>query len=156
MVFWLLAMGFSLIGVSIAAYLSWAPAFMMRVHGWSIARVGAVYGGILLVFSTSGILLGGWWVDRLRPRGFKDAVLKVAVAGSVLALPFAIGAPFAPTGEMAMAIIAVMSFAFGLSQGLPAAAFQAVAPNRVRARVIALYLLVGNIIGFTVVRPAWR
>jgi MFS family permease len=149
-VFWLLAMGFSLIGVSIAAYLSWAPAFMMRVHGWSIARVGAVYGGILLVFSTSGILLGGWWVDRLAARGFKDAVLKVAVAGSVLALPFAIGAPFAPTGEMAMAIIAVMSFAFGLSQGLPATAFQAVAPNRVRARVIALYLLVGNIIAFTV------
>jgi MFS family permease len=43
-----------------------------------------------------------------------------------------------------------MSFAFGLAQGLPAAAFQAVAPNRVRARVIALYLLVGNIIAFTV------
>ncbi len=45
LVFWLLAMGFSLIGVSIAAYLSWAPAFMMRVHGWGIARVGAVYAG---------------------------------------------------------------------------------------------------------------
>jgi hypothetical protein len=113
---------------------------MMRVHGWSIARVGAVYGSILLVFSTSGILMGGWWVDRLAAKGFKDAVLKVAIAGSVLALPFAIGAPFSPTGEMAMAIIAVMSFAFGLAQGLPAAAFQVVAPNRVRARVIALYL----------------
>ena len=150
MVFWLLAMGFSLIGVSIAAYLSWAPAFMMRVHGWSIARVGAVYGGILLVFSTSGILIGGWWVDRLAARGYRDAVLKVAIAGSALAVPFAIGAPFAPTGELAMAVIAVMSFAFGLAQGLPAAAFQAVAPNRVRARVIALYLLVGNIIAFTV------
>jgi MFS family permease len=131
-VFWLLAMVL-LIGVSIAAYLSWAPAFTMRVHGWSIARVGAVYGGILLVFSTSGILLGGWWVDRLAARGFKDAVLKVAVAGSVLALPFAIGAPFAPTGEMAMAIIAVMSFAFGLSQ-VACHRVQAVAPNRVRAR----------------------
>ncbi len=67
--FWLLAMGFSLIGVSIAAYLSWAPAFMMRVHGWSIARVGAVYGSILLVFSTAGILIGGWWVDRLAAKG---------------------------------------------------------------------------------------
>ena len=149
-VFWLLAAGFSLIGVSIAAYLSWAPAFMMRAHGWSIARVGAVYGGILLVFSTAGILAGGWWVDRLTARGARDAVIKVAIAGSVIALPFAVGAPFAPTGEVAMGIIAVMSFAFGLTQGLPATAFQAVAPNRVRARVIALYLLVGNIIAFTV------
>jgi MFS family permease len=150
LVFVLLAMGFSLIGVSLAAYLSWAPAFMMRVFDWSIARVGAVYGGILLVFSTSGILAGGWWVDRLAARGARDAVLKVAIIGSSLALPFALIAPFAPTGEMAMAIIALMSFAFGLAQGLPAAAFAAVSPNRVRARVIALYLLVGNIIAFTV------
>jgi len=149
-VFWLLAAGFSLVGVSIAAYLSWAPAFMMRAHGWSIARVGAVYGGILLVFSTAGILAGGWWVDRLTAKGARDAVIRVAIAGSVIALPFAVGAPFAPTGEVAMGIIAVMSFAFGLTQGLPATAFQAVAPNRVRARVIALYLLVGNIVAFTV------
>ena len=149
-VFALLAMGFSLIGVSIAAYLSWAPAFMMRVHGWSIARVGAVYGSILLVFSTSGILVGGWWVDRLAARGAKDAVLKVVVAGAALALPFAIGAPFAPTGEIAMGLIAAMSFAFGLTQGLPATALQVIAPNRVRARVMALYLLVGNIIAFTI------
>jgi MFS family permease len=149
-VFWMLAAGFSLIGVSIAAYLSWAPAFFMRVHDWGIARVGAVYGGVLLVFSTSGILAGGWWVDRLAARGAKDAVLRVAIAGSVIALPFSIVAPFAPTGELAMALIAVMSFAFGLAQGLPAAAFQAVAPNRVRARVIALYFLVGNIIALTI------
>jgi len=149
-VFGLLAAGFSLIGVSLAAYLTWAPAFMMRVHDWSIARVGAVYGGILLVFSTSGILAGGWWVDRMAARGARDAVLRVAIIGALLSLPLAIGAPFAPTGEMAMAVIAVMSFTFGLAQGLPAAAFQAVAPNRVRARVIALYLLIGNIIAFTV------
>jgi MFS family permease len=150
LVFGLLAAGFSLVGVSIAAYLTWAPAFMMRVHDWSIARVGAVYGVILLVFSTSGILAGGWWVDRLAARGARDAVLKVAIIGSVISLPFAVFAPFAPSGELAMAVIAVMSFTFGLAQGLPAAAFQAVAPNRVRARVIALYLLVGNIIAFTV------
>ena len=38
MVFWLLAMGFSLIGVSIAAYLSWAPAFMMRLPAYCFSR----------------------------------------------------------------------------------------------------------------------
>ena len=69
---------------------------------------------------------------------------------TILALPLAIGAPFAPTGEIAMGLIAVMSLAFGLTQGLPAAAFQVIAPNRVRARVMALYLLVGNIIAFTI------
>ena len=74
LVFTLLATGYSLIGVSIAAYMMWAPAFMMRSYGWPIARVGAVYGSILLVFSTSGIMLGGWWVDRLVGKGIKDAL----------------------------------------------------------------------------------
>jgi MFS family permease len=150
LVFALLAVGYSLIGVSIAAYLMWTPAFMMRSYGWNISRVGAVYGGILLVFSTAGILVGGWWADRMLAKGAKDGVLRVTMAGAMLALPFAIAAPFAPTGEMAMTIIAVMSFTFGLTQGLPAASFAAMTPNRLRARIMALYLLAGNIIAFTV------
>jgi MFS family permease len=149
-VFLLLAFGYSLIGVAIAAYLSWTPAFLIRSHGWSIARIGTVYGVVLLVFSTAGILAGGWLVDRLTARGARDAVLQVSIGGSVLALPFAIAAPYTPSGETAMATIAAMSLFFGLAQGLPPAALQAISPNRVRARVIALYLLVGNIVAFTV------
>jgi MFS family permease len=49
-----------------------------------------------------------------------------------------------------MACIAAMSFAFGLAQGLPATSIQAIAPNRLRARVMAVYFLIGNIIAFTV------
>jgi MFS family permease len=149
-VFVLLSFGYSLIGVAIAAYLSWTPAFLIRSHGWSIAKIGTVYGLVLLVFSTAGIMVGGWLVDRLAAGGARDAVLKVSVGGCTLALPFALAAPFTASGEAAMATIAVMSFLFGLAQGLPPAALQAIAPNRVRARVIALYLLVGNIVAFTV------
>jgi MFS family permease len=94
--------------------------------------------------------VGGWLVDRLASRGARDAVLRVSIGGCTAALPFALVAPFASSGELAMATIAVMSFLFGLAQGLPAAALQAIAPNRVRARVIALYLLIGNIIAFTI------
>ena len=123
---------------------------MMRSHGWDIAQVGLIYGMILLVFSTAGILAGGWWADRLVARGTPNAILKVAVAGGALALPFAVGAPFAPNGTLAMVLIALMSLFFGLAQGLPPASLQAIAPNELRARVIALYLLFGNIIAFTV------
>jgi MFS family permease len=150
LVFSLLSAGYSVIGVSIAAYMMWAPAFMMRSYGWPISRVGAVYGSILLVCSTTGIMLGGWWSDRLIAQGYKDAPLRVTMIGGLLALPFAVAAPWAPTGTLAMATIAVMSLLFGLTQGLPAASLQAIAPNRLRARVMALYLLVGNIVAFTV------
>lgn len=148
--FFLLSLGYALLAVSIAAYLTWTPAFMARSYGWEMGRIGAVYGVILLIFSTGGIVLGGWWADLLAAKGVKDAVLRVAVAGAAVGLPFAIGAPFAPSGVLAMAAIAAMSFGFGLSQGLPAPTLQAIAPNRLRARVMALYLLVGNIVAFTV------
>lgn len=148
--FTLLSLGYSLVGVSVAAYLTWTPAFMVRSFGWEMSQIGAAYGTILLIFGTGGILLGGWWSDRMASRGAEDAVLRVAMTGAAVALPFALAAPFAPTGILAMAVIAVMSFAFGLTQGLPAPSLQAIAPNRLRARVMALYLLIGNIIAFTV------
>ena len=148
--FSLLAIGYSLIGVSLAAYLMWTPAFMVRRHGWNIAQIGVAYGTILLVCSTSGILLGSWWADRLVARGTRDAFLRVAIFGALTSLPFAIAAPFAPTGGSAMACLAAMSLFFGLSQGMPAVSLQAIAPNRLRARVMALYLLVGNLVAFTI------
>jgi len=148
--FLLLALGYSFIGVPLAAYLTWTPAFMIRAHGWDIATVGAVYGLVLLIFSTSGILLGGWLADAQIAKGRKDAPLTVSVAGAALALPFAVAAPFMPDAWSAMGCIAALSFAFGIAQGLPAASIQAIAPNRLRARVMAVYFLIGNIIAFTV------
>lgn len=149
-VFSLLAAGYSLIGVSVAAYLTWTPAFLMRVHDWPIGQIGTVLGVILLVFSTGGALAGGWWVDTMAAAGRRDAVLRVGIIGGSLAIPFAVGAPFAPTGEMASLMIAGMFLAFGLTQSLPAVSFQAIAPNRLRARSMALYLLIGNIVAFTI------
>ncbi|WP_309644487.1 MFS transporter, partial [Phenylobacterium sp.] len=150
LVFSLLAAGYSFIGVAVAAYLTWTPAFLIRVYDWPIGRVGTVLGGILLVFSTGGILLGGWMADAMAIAGRRDAVLRVAMIGAGLALPFAVATPFAPTGTMAAVLLAAMFLAFGLTQGLPAVSFQAIAPNRLRARVMALYLLIGNIVAFTI------
>ena len=151
LIFSLLSAGYSLIGVSIAAYMMWAPAFMMRSYGWPIARVGAVYGSILLVFSTSRhharrLVVRSPRGERTQGRG--------AAGDDRSARCWPCHSPSARRLRRreicAMATIAVMSLAFGLSQGLPAASLQAIAPNRLRARVMALYLLVGNIIAFTV------
>jgi MFS family permease len=148
--FALIAGGFSLVGVSLVAYLMWTPAFMVRRYGWEIGTVGLVYGSILIVGCTSGILLGSAWAERLLARGRRDAFLRVGIFGALSSLPFAIAAPFAPSGEWAMASLAAMALFYGLTQGMPAAALQAIAPNRVRARTIALFLLVANIISFTI------
>jgi MFS family permease len=150
LLFALIAVGFSLVGVSLVAYLMWTPAFMVRRHGWDIGTVGLVYGSILIVGCTSGILIGSAWAERLLARGQRDAFLRVGLVGALTSLPFAIAAPFAPSGEWAMACLAAMALFYGLTQGMPAAALQAIAPNRVRARTMALFLLTANIVSFTI------
>ena len=150
LVFGLLSAGYSLIGVAIAAYLTWTPAFLIRAYGWDVGLVGAVLGAILLICCTGGLLAGGWCVDALASRGHKDAVLRMAMIGSALAFPLAVAVPFAPNGSVAAVMIAVMFMGFGVTQGLPAVSFQAIAPNRLRARVMAVYLLIGNVIAFTI------
>ena len=150
LVFTLLSAGYSLIGVAIAAYLTWTPAFLMRAYGWDVGLVGGVVGAILLVCCTGGLMVGGWCVDAVAATGRKDAVLRVAMAGSIFALPLAVAVPFAPSGTIAAVLLAAVFAGFGVAQGLPAVTFQAIAPNRLRARVMAVYLLIGNIIAFTI------
>jgi spore maturation protein SpmA len=123
---------------------------MIREYGWKVGDIGAALGGVLLVFNTSGIVAGATWTDRLAAKGIKDGVIKVTAASGILGLPFAIAAPFASTGGLAMAIIAGMSFMFGLGQGLWAAGLQAITPNRVRARMLALQMLIINTIAITI------
>jgi MFS family permease len=149
-IFLLLAMGYSIIGVPIAAYLTWTPAFMVRAYGWNISTVGAVYGVVLLIFNTSGIFLGGWASDRWIAAGRKDAALAISIGGALIGLPFAVMAPFMPNGWAAMGCIAALSLGFGLAQGLPAVSIQAIAPNQLRARAMALYFLIGNVVAFTI------
>lgn len=144
-----LSLGYSLISISVAAYLTWTPAMMVRSYGWSLGQIGAVYGAILIIFNTTGILAGGWLADRMASKGMVDAAPRVSIFSAIVALPFAVGAPFAPSGAVCMAVIAAMSFTTGLSQGLPAPCVQAIAPNRLRARAMAIYLLIANILAFT-------
>jgi len=89
-------------------------------------------------------------VDRLRARGMRDAALRTAIAYSLVALPFAVAMPFAPNGAWAAALLAASIFAFGLTNGLAPATFQAMAPNQLRARLFALYFAIGNPIAFVV------
>jgi predicted MFS family arabinose efflux permease len=146
----MMSVGYALISVPPAAYLAWTPAFMIREYGWKVGDIGAALGGVLLVFNTSGIVAGATWADRLAGKGIKDGVIKVTAASGILGLPFAIAAPFASTGGLAMAIVAGMSFMFGLGQGLWAAGLQAITPNRLRARMLALQMLIINTIAITI------
>ncbi|MDZ7267761.1 MAG: MFS transporter [candidate division KSB1 bacterium] len=140
-------LGFALFALHNYAANAWIPPFFMRTYGWEAAKVGTVYGPVIVVFGTLGILLGGYFTDWLARRGHVDAKLRTGLTAALALTPAIILYPLMPNGEAALlALIPVnifASFAFGAAT----AAIQEVTPNQMRAQVSALYLFVINLIG---------
>jgi MFS family permease len=132
-----------------AAYATtaWIPTFFMRTHGWSAGHAGLVYGSMMVVFSSLGILSGGWYCDYLARRGYRDAHFRVGLTISLLALPPALLYPLMPTAELALVFLIPWTFLNATIYGVAPAAIQQVAPNEMRAQVSAMYLFVINLIG---------
>jgi MFS family permease len=152
--FLLLSFGFSLVTVALAAWLAWTPAFFGRVHGWNPAKVGTGFGLALLIGGTSGTVVGGWLSDRLLARGRRDGFLIVTLLGSACGLVFALMVPFVRDARLAMLMMAPMCFGFALTNSTQVLSFHAITPNELRGRVIALFLLIGNLSAFTIAPTA--
>lgn len=149
-VFLLLTFAYGISGMVIASYKAWAPAMLMRQFGWEVGTVGFVLGAMLMVGSGVGVLLGGWLSDRLAKGGRLDAPPMASLVAACVAGPFAVAAPLVDSSEAVTVLLGAATFGFGLMQGLPAPALQAIAPNRLRARIFAAYFLIGNPIAFII------
>ena len=103
-------------------------------------------GPLILVASLAGIALGGIFVSWMNRR-HKDGNIRAAAIIFWGATIFAIAAPLMPSGELALARMAMTTF-FGLA-GAPAqnAAIQRIAPNEMRGQVTALYLFMFTFFG---------
>jgi hypothetical protein len=57
---------------------AWIPSFLIRTYGWSAGHAGLVYGSVVTLFSSLGILAGGWFYDFLGRRAYRDAIMRRA------------------------------------------------------------------------------
>ena len=126
---------------------TWIPAFFARKFGWEPGRVGAAYGAVVLLFGTSGALLGGFVANALRRRHIAQTNVLTFLVGCALATPFAVLFPLASTPEASLTLLAGLNFFAGFPFAGGYAAIQELTPNRMRAQVTAVMLLVGNLIG---------
>ncbi len=135
--------------VSLAAYAAnaWIPTVFVRNFGWTLPRIGLVYGVIIMVFGTLGIMSGGHYADRALRRGVADAKMRTCLIGAAGMLCVTVLFPLASTGVLAAVLLAPMTFFGAFPYGAAAAAVQELTPNRMRAQISALYLFVVNIIG---------
>jgi MFS family permease len=126
---------------------AWAPTLFVREFHWRAADVGVRLGSLVAPAAIIGSILSGATAHALGRRYGLEAPLRVMVIGAALLTPIALLGPLSPTPGLALASVAAMYFAFSLCFGVATATFVAATPPRLRGRMVALYLLIGNLIG---------
>jgi MFS family permease len=140
-------LGFSLLAAANFAMGAWVPTFFIRTFGLNASEIGYAFGLIYMIVGTLGVVAGGFLSDWLTKRGYLDANLRTGVIACGCALPFVISFPLMATASASLAILAIATFFCTMPFGAGTAAIPILAPNRMRAQMMALYLLVANLIG---------
>ena len=145
--FFCLYFGCGLAALRAYGEMAWIPSFFMRRHGWSAGETGVIYGLIVGVCGTAGMLAAGRLADLLRSRGHRDANVRVIMLSLVGWLPFGALYPLIPTGGWAAVMVAPAMFFGVMPFGLAPAAIQQLMPNVMRGQASAFYLFVVNLVG---------
>ena len=141
--------GFSCFAAAQFGLGSWAPSYFIRVHGWSQMEVGQSFGPVVMLAGLGGVMTGGLFAQFLLDRGRRDATLLVPIGGVAIALPLAIAFPLVASPMLALGLLAVVIFFGTVPFGAGVSTFPLITPNRMRAQVVAIYLLVANLVGYT-------
>ena len=128
----------------------WTPALFMRVHGLDARTTGLIMGGIVGVFGSAGMVLGGLAVDWLTRRGVRDATIRVifwCIVAQIPVMPvaFLVGSP-----TLAFVLMVPTMMLTTAASSVQATALQLMTPSRMRGRIIAIYLLVVTMVGMGV------
>jgi MFS family permease len=140
-------LGFSLLALTFNAVAFWMPPYLQRVHGLTPGEFGTPFGLILAIAGAAGILAGGVLADRLRRRGLDDAELWPGIVSALAIWPLGVLTTQAADGWTSLAWFAAFMFASSFPFAAAASGLQAVAPNRLRGQVSALYLFAINLAG---------
>lgn len=144
--------GLAFLGIACLAALGYGTiyfiaAFFGRVHGYSPGETGLVFGLILLIAGTGGILVAGRLADYLVGRGHDDAHIRILLLATLFMAPFAIAFPLVASPVAAIWLLACAIFFSHHVWGTAYAGIAAVTPNALRGQATAIYLFIVNLIG---------
>lgn len=139
--------GMSLVALVMYGAMAWIPQFLHRTYAMPVPEAGLWFGAATALCGAAGLLLGGWMADRMYRRGLRDAHLRVIRLNAVILAPLFIGMALAPSRELALGLMILGMLLGTIHGGVAGAGLQLIAPNRLRARTVALYFLVANLIG---------
>lgn len=149
-----LLVGSSLLYLFSNALAGWMPSLFVREFGWQPAMVGLRMGTLILICALAGNIISGLLATRLLSAGRPNGTLLVMAGGAALMAPVAILAPLAPSAGLAQAGLALVYLSMSLCFGVATASFVTVTPGPIRGRMVALYLLTGNLVGLGLGPPS--
>lgn len=139
--------GMSMITLVMYGAMAWIPQVLHRSYAMPVPEAGLWFGAATAGCGAAGLLIGGWLADRLYHRGFRDAHLRVIRLNAIVLAPLFVGMALAPNAGLALALMIAGMLAGTIHGGVAGAALQLITPNRLRARMVALYFLVANLVG---------
>lgn len=128
---------------------SWIPATLERKFGWEPTEIGLKYGLVSASCGFLGAITGGLATDALRKRNRHDANVLVGLVSVSVSLPFILIFALADTDIYSVPALMMMAFFGSMYFGPGLAAIATVSPRQSRAQIVALYLMVGTVVGLS-------
>ncbi len=144
---WIIASGV-FVNFNMYAMGTFLPAFLSRIHGFTLAQSGVSTGVIYLVGGLAGGLFAGYWGDRILLRRRDGRLLSAAVI-IALSAPFAFAGILLPKGST-LVVIALLTVAYGALNcyyGLVYSSIQDIVPPSLRGSTMALYFMLMYLCG---------
>lgn len=127
--------------------LAWAPTVFIRRFDMDISHSGILLGGLIALAGVLGGLISGHLSDHWRSRGLPAARFRVALLGQLLLLPCVSSWSLMPNPQVALVVLFFAILGLSIAQTAAPAAIQEVTPNPMRGQIIAIYLLLGGLLG---------
>lgn len=127
--------------------LAWAPALMQRRFDMPTSEAGVIIGVLIAVCGTIGTLISGWLSDYWHQQQIPAARFRVTLVGQGILLPTVSIWALMPTPYLSCAVLGCSLIGLAIAQTAAPPAIQEVAPNRMRGQLIAVYLLLGGLLG---------
>jgi MFS family permease len=112
------------------------------------SQVGLIFGTTQIVFGLAGASFAGWLVAALMQRGHSDANLKVMIIAALGLIPCAAATLLVSNTNLVLLALLPLTFGMAMPTGPATATLQIIAPNEIRAQIVAIYLLVVSTLSY--------
>ena len=141
--------GLAIMASATFSLMNWTPVYFTRKFDWDAQKVGTIFGTIVLIASPLAVFTGGFIASFLMKKGHSGANIYVPITSVCLAATFIFLFGHAPNGQIATWLAVPSVFFSAMPFGCGTATLPLITPNRLRAQVVALYLLCANLLGLS-------